>query len=187
MIYLELFWVFVQVGLFSIGGGYAAIPLIQSRVVESKGWIGMTDFTDLITVAEMTPGPIAVNSATFVGIRVAGPLGGIVATFGCILPSALIVSLLAFLYFRFRNLSGVQGTLALIRPAIVALIASAGLSILIMAFWGESGFTQDVTALDIVSVIVFAGSMLVLRKFKVNPIFVLLGAGLLGAVLYLWL
>lgn len=71
--------------------------------------------------------------------------------------------------------------------AVVALIASAGLSILIMAFWGESGFTQDVTALDIVSVIVFAGSLFVLRKFKVNPIFVLLGAGLLGAVLYLWL
>ena len=101
MIYLELLWVFIQVGLFSIGGGYAAIPIIQSHVVEAKGWLTMTDFTDLITIAEMTPGPIAINSATFVGIQVAGIPGCIIATIGCIIPSAIIVSLLAFLYFRF--------------------------------------------------------------------------------------
>lgn len=104
MIYLELFWVFFQVGAFSIGGGYAAIPIIQSNVVEGKGWLSMTKFTDLITIAEMTPGPIAINSATFVGNQVAGIGGGLVATAGCILPSALIVSLLAFLYYRFRSL-----------------------------------------------------------------------------------
>ena len=72
MIYLELFWSFLQVGMFSIGGGYAAMPLIQSQVVTQHGWLTMNEFTDLITIAEMTPGPIAVNSATFVGIRIAG-------------------------------------------------------------------------------------------------------------------
>lgn len=86
MIYLQLFLSFLQVGMFSIGGGYAAMPLIQSQVVEGYGWLTMSEFTDLITIAEMTPGPIAVNSATFVGIRIAGLPGAVIATMGCIFP-----------------------------------------------------------------------------------------------------
>ena len=82
MIYLQLLWSFLQVGLFSIGGGYAAMPLIQNQVVTSHAWLTMREFTDLITIAEMTPGPIAVNSATFVGIRIAGVPGALVATLG---------------------------------------------------------------------------------------------------------
>ena len=98
MIYIQLFLSFIQVGMFSIGGGYAAMPLIQSQVVQGHGWLTMSEFTDLITIAEMTPGPIAVNSATFVGIRIAGVPGAMVATFGCILPSCIIVSILAMIY-----------------------------------------------------------------------------------------
>lgn len=96
MVLLKLFFAFMQVGLFSIGGGYAAIPIIQSSVVDSFGWLTMDEFTDLITIAEMTPGPIAVNSATFVGNRVGGLLGSIVATLGCIVPAIIIVSLFAW-------------------------------------------------------------------------------------------
>ena len=187
MIYLELFWVFVQVGIFSIGGGYAAIPIIQSHVVEANGWLTMTAFTDLITIAEMTPGPIAINSATFVGIKVGGIWGGIVATLGCIFPSAIIVSLLAFLYYHFRKMNFVRDTLAFLRPVIVALIASAGLSILILSFWGESGFSPDASALNVASVIIFAAALFFLKKYKANPIYVMLGAGVLGAVFYLLL
>ena len=95
MIYLQLFWSFLQVGLFSIGGGYAAMPLIQNQVVSAHPWLTMNEFTDLITIAEMTPGPIAINSATFVGIRIAGIPGAMIATFGCILPSCVLVSLSA--------------------------------------------------------------------------------------------
>ena len=84
MIYLQLFLSFLQVGMFSVGGGYAAMPLIQSQVVEQHGWLTMQEFTDLITIAEMTPGPIAVNSATFVGLRIAQVPGAIIATLGCI-------------------------------------------------------------------------------------------------------
>ena len=84
MIYLELFWSFFQVGLFSIGGGYAAMPLIQNQVVDIHPWLTMTGFADIITIAEMTPGPIAVNAATFVGIQVAGLPGALIATIGCI-------------------------------------------------------------------------------------------------------
>ncbi len=91
---LDLFLCFVQVGLFSIGGGYAAMPMIQALAVEHYHWLTMGEFTDLMTIAEMTPGPITVNSATFVGIRMAGIPGALVATMGCILPSLIIVSLL---------------------------------------------------------------------------------------------
>ena len=94
MIYLQLFWSFLQIGLFSVGGGYAAMPLIQAQTVQLHGWLTMNEFTDLVTIAEMTPGPIAVNSATFVGIRIAGLPGALVATLGCIFPSLFIVSLL---------------------------------------------------------------------------------------------
>ena len=103
MIYMQLFLSFLQVGLFSIGGGYAAMPLIQSQVVNRYAWLTMNEFTDLITIAEMTPGPIAVNSATFVGIRIAGIPGALIATFGCILPSCFIVSFLAFIYYRYKQ------------------------------------------------------------------------------------
>ena len=82
MIYLQLFWSFLQIGLFSVGGGYAAMPLIQAQTVQLHGWLTMNEFTDLVTIAEMTPGPIAVNSATFVGIRIAGLPGALVATLG---------------------------------------------------------------------------------------------------------
>ena len=98
MIYLELFWSFFQIGLFSIGGGYAAMPLIQEQVVQVHPWLTMTQFADIMTVAEMTPGPIAVNSATFVGIQVAGFPGALAATFGCIFPSCVMLMTLAWAY-----------------------------------------------------------------------------------------
>ena len=111
MIYLELFWSFFQIGLFSIGGGYAAMPLIQSQVVDIHPWLTMAQFADIMTIAEMTPGPIAINSATFVGIQVAGLLGAIVSTIGCVFPSCVIVMTLAYIYYRFRGLNMVQGIL----------------------------------------------------------------------------
>lgn len=111
MIYLELFWSFFQIGLFSIGGGYAAMPLIQHQVVDVHPWLTMAEFSDIITISQMTPGPISINSATFVGIRIAGLPGAIVATSGCVLPSCLIVLTLAFAYYRFRNFRIVKNVL----------------------------------------------------------------------------
>lgn len=100
MIYLELFWSFFQIGLFSIGGGYAAIPLIQNQVVDVRPWLTMTQFADIMTIAEMTPGPIAINAATFVGIQVARLPGAIIATIGCIVPSCVIVMALALRIYQ---------------------------------------------------------------------------------------
>ena len=185
MIYLQLFWSFLQIGLFSIGGGYAAIPLIQAQVVQNHAWLNMSEFTDLITIAEMTPGPIAVNSATFVGIRISGIPGALVATFGCILPSLFIVSLLAFIYYRYKKLSVLQSVLASLRPAVVALIASAGISILLQVALGGQELTM--ANLNLIGLALFAAAFVLLRKFKWNPILVmcLCGAGnlLLGLLL----
>lgn len=185
MIYLQLFWSFLQIGLFSIGGGYAAMPLIQAQVVQQYAWLDMSEFTDLITIAEMTPGPIAINSATFVGIRIAGIPGALIATFGCILPSLFIVSLLAFIYYRYKKLSVLQSVLASLRPAVVALIASAGISILLQVALG--GQELSMANLNLIGLALFAGAFVLLRKFKWNPILVmcLCGAGnlLLGFLL----
>lgn len=103
MIYLQLFLSFLQIGAFSFGGGYAAMPLIQEQVITLHNWLTFDTFANLVTIAEMTPGPIAVNAATFVGTQVAGPLGAIVATIGCILPSCIFVTLLAFIYGKYKK------------------------------------------------------------------------------------
>ena len=123
---IQLFFAFLQIGAFSFGGGYAAMPLIKAQVIDRYAWLTMSDFTDLVTIAEMTPGPIALNAATFVGTQVAGLPGALVATAGNVLPSCVIVSLLAWLYGKYRRLDVVQGVLGCLRPAVVALIASAG-------------------------------------------------------------
>lgn len=180
MIYIQLFLCFFQIGLFSFGGGYAAMPLIQGQVVSLHGWLSMTEFTDLITISQMTPGPIAVNSATFVGIKIAGIPGAIAATAGCILPSCIIVTLLAKIYLKYRNLTVLQGVLSSLRPAVVAMIASAGISILLSAFWGNaSSILLENTNWSLV--VIFGISVLLLKKYKMNPIWVMLLAGVAKA------
>ena len=184
MIYLELFWSFFQIGLFSIGGGYAAMPLIQEQVVDLHAWLTMTQFADIITIAEMTPGPIAINSATFVGIQVCGLPGAIVATLGCIFPSCIIVMTLAYIYYRFRGLNIVQGVLAGLRPAVIAMIASAGLSLLIMSVYGQRTLPENLAGIDVIAVIIFVAGFLILRKWKPNPLWVMAGSGVAGVLLY---
>lgn len=185
MIYLQLFISFFQIGLLSIGGGYAALPLIKERIVDVNSWLTIKEFADLVTIAEMTPGPLAVNASTFVGNQVAGIIGSIVATLGCVLPSFVIVLLLAWIYFRYKKLKIIDGILEGLRPAVVALVASAGISILTLAFWGEKGLSIDLADINIVALILFSASLFVLRKWKPNPIFVMLGTGLIGMVIYL--
>ena len=163
----------------------AAIPLIQNQVVNIHQWLTLTEFTDLITIAEMTPGPIGINSATFVGIKIAGLPGAIVATVGCIFPSCIIVSLLAWIYFKFKELTVVQGVLSGLRPTIVALIASAGLTIFMLAVWGEGGFSINAQSINFVSVLLFATALFILRKWKLNPVYVMLGSGIIGGAIYL--
>ena len=183
MIYIQLFLSFLQIGLFSVGGGYAAIPLVQSLIVERQGWITMTEFTNLITIAEMTPGPIAVNSATFVGMQIAGILGAIIATLGCILPSCIIVTLLAYVYMKYRNMSLLQGTLASLRPAVVSMIAKAGVTILISAFFIDGTVNLIRQNVCVEMIIFFVIALVLLRKFKINPILAMVLCGVANVVL----
>lgn len=184
MIYLKLLWSFFQIGLFSIGGGYAAMPLIEHQVVELHSWLTMTQFADIMTIAEMTPGPIAINSATFVGIQVGGIAGAIIATIGCILPSCIIVMTLAYLYYRFRGLTMVQGVLKGLRPAVVAMIASAGISLIILSFYGQKTLSANLSDINYISVLIFGTALLILHKWKANPIYVMTGSGVIGVLLY---
>ena len=165
MIYLELFLSFFQIGLFSVGGGYAAIPLIQNQVVDIHHWLTMSQFADITTIAEMTPGPIAINSATFVGTQIAGLPGAIIATIGCVFPSCVIVLTLAYLYYRFRGLNMVKGILTGFRAGVIAMIASAGISLFIMALYGQRTLPTNPLSFDIIALFIFAISFIILRKW----------------------
>lgn len=177
IIYVKLFFAFFQVGLFSFGGGYAALPLIQNQVVNTYGWLNMSEFTDIITISQMTPGPIAINSATFVGTRIAGIGGAIIATVGCILPSVVIVLILAMLYKKYSNIKYVNGVMKSLKPAVVGLIASAGVVIVGHALFSGGG-------VDLVAVLLMGLCMFALRKFNTNPILVMLSAGAIGGLIY---
>lgn len=176
MIYLQLFLSFLQIGLFSFGGGYAAMPLIQEQIVDTHGWLSMSEFTDLITISQMTPGPIAINSATFVGIKIAGLAGAAVATAGCILPSCVIVTLLAKIYLKYRNVKTFQSVLDSLRPAVVAMIAAAGVSILTSALW-QNADKIILAETDWSMALIFLICLVLLIKVKWNPILVMLLAG----------
>lgn len=166
MLLLKLFFAFIQVGLFSIGGGYAAIPLIQEQIVNVYGLMTMEEFTDLITVAEMTPGPISINSATFVGMRVAGIPGVLICTIGCIIPSFCICLILAHFYYKYRSVNGVQVVLGSLRPAVVALVGSAGASVLVLGLFQTEWFLASLENLRVVELGIFAGALFILRNIK---------------------
>ena len=184
MLLLKLFFAFIQVGMFSVGGGYAAIPLIREQIVNIYGLMTMEEFTDLITVAEMTPGPISINSATFVGMRLAGIPGVLICSIGCIIPSFIICLTLAHFYYKYRTVSGVQVVLGSLRPAVVALIGSAGASILILGLFQTD--LKDVVLGNIryVELAIFLIALFILRKYKASAISIILGSGVIGTLVY---
>jgi len=194
MICLQLFWSFLQIGLFSFGGGLAILPQIQYQAVEVRHWLTLPEFVDLVSLSEMTPGPIAINAATFVGMRQAGVLGALAATFGCVLPSIIIVVILAMVYKKFKHLKGFQGALGGLRPAACALIISAGLTILLFTVFGieampqtlaESGaFFRQLLDVKIFPLLVLAGATVLMRIKKVNPVLIIGSAGVLGILQY---
>ena len=169
---LDLYLAFLQIGAMSIGGGYVAMPLIQSITVDTYGWLTMQQFADLITIAEMTPGPIAINASTFIGVQLAGAPGIAAAALGFITPSLVIVSLLSWLYGKYRGAPLLQDTLASLRPMVVALIASAGLSLFRMAAAHWAGL------------ILFALALFFLRWKRPSPMLVMGLCGAAGVALH---
>ena len=184
MLLLKLFFAFIQVGLFSVGGGYAAIPLIQEQIVNIYGMMTLEEFSDLITVAEMTPGPISINSATFVGMRIAGIPGVLICSIGCIIPSFCICLTLAHFYYKYRSVSGVQIVLGSLRPAVVALIASAGASILMLGLFQAELKEVVLGNIRYVALGIFVIALWILRKYKASAISIILGSGIVGTIIY---
>lgn len=181
MIYWQLFLSFLQIGALSFGGGYAAMPLIEAQIIRTHGWLTTAEFADLVTIAEMTPGPIAVNAATFVGTKIGGIPGALAATAGCVLPACVLVTLIARLYLKYRNLFVLQSILGTLRPAVVAMIASAGVTILRNVFWG--GGTIVLTQTNLAMAGIFALCFVLLRRTRWSPIAVMVLAGVLNLAL----
>ncbi|HOZ12211.1 MAG TPA: chromate transporter [Thermotogota bacterium] len=178
MMILELFWIFFKIGLFSFGGGYAMIPLIQNEIV-SRGWLTAEGFANIVGIAEMTPGPIAINMATFVGYKTIGVFGSVGATLGVALPSILLILLVSKVFFTYQKHPLKKGLFYGMRPVIVGLILSAAYFIaetsLFIVKPGEwSG--HYLANIDWVSVGIALLTVLGMRKLKLHPI-LLLGIG----------
>ena len=182
MIYLELFWSFFQVGLFCVGGGYASMPLIQAQVIDIHAWLSMSEFIDIFTISQMTPGPIGINASTFVGMKVAGFLGAIVATLGFVTPSFILGIILAKLFFKYGNIGVIKGILNGLRPAVVALICSAGMSFIFLALFNTEKMPINVADIDYLGLFVLIVAFIAVRK-KVGIIKILAGSGVLGLIL----
>ena len=181
----KIFFCFFKIGLFSFGGGYAAVPLIQSMVVERYHWLTVNEFINLITIAEMTPGPIVINAATFVGMKIDGFLEAVVSTLGSVVPSLIIVLLLSWLYKQYKDLDIVKRILKRIRPLVVAMILSAGFSILVMALFKANDYqTINLDNIQVIEVVIFAASLFLMRRYKINPIMIIFGSGLVGTLSY---
>lgn len=180
---LKLLLVFCQIGLFSIGGGYAIIPFIQELAVEKYGWVSQRVFTDIIAISQLTPGPLAVNTSTFVGLQIAGVPGAIIATFGCVI-SGVGISILLYRFFqRFNKSIYVFEALNGLRSASLGLIISAAATILLLTFLGTPAISVAANV-DWIAVGVFAGSLFVLRKWKMNPILLMVLTGILGGIIH---
>lgn len=174
---LELYLSFFKVGLFAIGGGYATLPLISDEAIAVHHWITQQDFINLVTISQMTPGPIAINAASFVGMKVAGISGAVIATLGCISPSLVIVSLIAWLYRKLKGNVWFDTVLATLCPAVVGLILYAGIDLLLQAVYPQG-------RVDWLSLVLFGLSFALLRTKKFGSVTTMLLAGAAMLVLY---
>lgn len=187
MIFWELFYTFFLIGLFTFGGGYAMIPLIQENVV-GKGWLTSTEVSDFIAVSEMTPGPFAINISTFVGSKVAGIGGAALATIGVILPSIIIILIVAAILTKFMSNKYVKGALNGVKPVIISLILSTTILLFVKLIFFNNGALYNDFSFDIRSLALFLmliGFMAIykyLKKKSINPI-LLIGIGALMGLL----
>ena len=191
MIYIKLFLAFFKVGLFTFGGGYAMIPMIENEI-SAHGWMTGQQFADIIAISEMTPGPIAVNSATFVGYKTAGILGGALATLGVVLPSFIIILIIYKAFYKFNEHPIVKGAFYGIRPAVIGLIAGAAVFVSQTSIFKEAlnlntlskMFTNIKSVVDLPSLAIMAASLVVIIKYKWRPYITILASGVLGIIVF---
>lgn len=182
MIFLKLCWVFTKIGIFGFGGGYAMLSLIQEEVVDNNGWLTKREFTDLVAISQMTPGPIGINTATYAGysaLEHAGystgisVLGAVVATIALCLPSFIMISAISYFFIKFRTNKYFSYSMSGIRPLSIALIAFAALSL-----------TNNETFIDLLSPIFFIVALVCSVRFRIHPVLILSAAAILGILVY---
>ena len=182
MIFLELFLSFFKIGAFTFGGGYAMVPLIQAEV-ERMGWLTSEELIDFIAVSESTPGPLAVNMATFVGIRTAGIAGALCATFGVCLPSFVIILLVAKFFRKFKDSLAVKGAMSGLKPAVIGLIAAAFVSLSKTVFFSAGISLSVFTGIDFwIALGIFILTAVLCFKKKMHPILLIVIAAALGII-----
>lgn len=194
MIYLELFWIFFRIGLFTIGGGYAMIPMITQEIVDNKGWLTDSQLLNYIGISESTPGPFAINIATFVGASQGGILGGAVATFSVVLPSLIIILIFSAVYSKISKNRFLRGAFDGIKPVVTGLISAAGVSIALKVVlplmnlkdFSSAGSWFD--SFDWVSLILVAAafgvSNIKIKNKKINPVILIVGGGVAGYLVF---
>lgn len=168
----DIFFAFLKIGTFTFGGGYAMLPFIQKEIIDVKGWLTTKEFIDILAIAEMTPGPIAINSSTFVGYKIAGFWGSVAGTIGVILVCTTLSTIAAKYFFKFKNNRVLKALFKGIRPAVIVLIGSSIFSV------------GKVALIDIKSIAICAGLFIALWKFKLNAIVGLILSGVLGVMLF---
>ena len=182
MIYLRLFWEFLKIGLFAVGGGMATLPFLQ-ELAERTGWFSQDLITDMIAISESTPGPIGINMATYVGCNIAGIAGGIIATMGEVVPAVVIVIIISVYLEKFRSSTIVGDAFYGLRPAVTGLIAAAGIGVMRVAMlhldlYQETGVIFDI--LDWKKIILFLSAFIGIRKLKWHPVAFIAIAAVLG-------
>ena len=190
MIFLELFYTFLKIGLFSFGGGYGMLSVIQGEVVTRHAWLTAAEFTDIVAVSQMTPGPIGINSATYVGYTAVlnatgngglAVLGSLAASLAVMLPSIVLMLIVSRFFMKYSKHRNVEAVFRLLRPAVVGLIASAALLLMTEENFGSPTETPLQFG---VSVALFVTAFVAMKFFKVSPILILILAGVFGGVFY---
>lgn len=174
MIYWQLFCVYTKIGIFGFGGGYAMLSLIQFEVVDKHHWMNLQEFTDIVAISQMTPGPIGINSATYIGYTATGNIwGAMIATFAVCLPSFLLVLLISYFFVRFKSNKYVAAAFTGLRPMTVGLIGAAALLLM-----------NTENFIDYKSILIFIAAFLLTWKYKIHPILMICISGLAGLILY---
>ena len=181
MLYLQLFYTFFKIGLFGFGGGYAMLSMIQGEVVTRYGWLTSQEFTDIVAISQMTPGPIGINSATYVGFTATGSVwGSIIATLAVVLPSFILMLAISKFFLKYQKHPVVEAVFSGLRPAVVGLLASAAL--VLMNAENFSSPKEDMYSF-IISCLIFLVAFVGTRKYKINPILMIVACGIAGLIL----
>ena len=190
MIFLQLFYTFFKIGLFSFGGGYGMLSVIQGEVVTKHGWLTATEFTDIVAISQMTPGPIGINSATYVGFtavanagysEIWAVAGSLLASTSVMLPSFILMLLISKFLMRYRKHPSVEAVFSILRPIVVGLLASA---VLLLMNGENFGFPNQHPVQFAISILLFVFTFIGLRRWKINPILLILLCGVTSGIIY---